>query len=97
MSFMQKKFHSKKTNSNYSTTEMFINWFMLGHCQFFKRLQQKRLCFKRILKSCMPRSLSFAKLAMLTFGDPLFILFLDKVSDIDAFISFGMRHQDFGT
>ena len=45
----------------------------------------------------MPRSLSFAKLAMLTFGDPLFILFLDKVSDIDAFISFGMRHQDFGT
>ena len=54
----------------------------------------------------MPRSLSSAKLAMLTFGDPLFILFLDKVSDIDVLyqnlgvpfqsIYFGMGHQDFG-
>ena len=46
---------------------------------------------------CISVSLSSAKLATLTSGDALFILFLDKVSDIDAFISFGMRHQDFGT
>ena len=46
---------------------------------------------------CISVSLSSAKLATLTSRDALFILFLDKVSDIDAFISFGMRHQDFGT
>ena len=37
MSFMQKKIHSKKTNSNYSTTEMFINCFMLGTLPVFLR------------------------------------------------------------
>ena len=55
---------------------------------FFKRLQQ-------IQKSSMPRSLSSTKVTMITFGNPFFILFLDKVSDFDAFISFGMSLQVF--